>query len=766
MSQISDNSVYGRDRVKAILRAVNKNIPTIEVHTNGNTTYLNSLDSDGSVSLQQQISNRPYTGGQLKEIANNAVNRADLSGINTAQTNENGFRDVSNTNTTNYVSQNQNENVGQNNEQIRNNNSNIPRIYEQQINNYKQKSAQLNNINGDVVEINTNIFEDISKKKQSSFLNEYLRYEVKGNDYFVDGEKIIANSTTTGKLKNGHTNFDKRIEVNLRNELKANIIGNLDNIVKHSKLYQADKPDTKNHTFADTFDRRRTLVKYNNYNYEVMFEIGKKNNINTLYGIESIKRTNKNRLSLPKLTSKKGLQNTNKIVDGSHKSNTSIPQQSKNVKTNTNVNSYYMQNNENNTQNIQKELHNRIQNAILSRNSRKNTFLGTVSDKVASKIKSLFGIDVAGRKHMLSDNDIRHMIKEHGNPEIEKTKGQIAITTKDIEKIPDIINNYDNIIKGNDNKQGQTIRYIKNYTDNRTYVVEVIPNANDKTLYIKTMWKKPITLTNSQKTPSSTSKTRGNSSSSTSSKSIPQNSQNVKDNGIRAEKTSNTTEYDNQGNKLTKAQRDFFKDSKVRDENGNLLVMYHGTEANVGLAGDYWFAIFDIDRAGSHGNMLGDGFYFTSNKQHAEQYAHTKGHIYETYLDIKRPLELQHFSTGDLVYTIRNINPYIEADIYKRDGSIDGYKVRKYLKDNGYDGIHSGNTYVVFDSNQIKNITNSSPTSNPDIRYEKTSNTTSKPYDARIEEKKGFVEHINKDNYLKQLMEVDNYQGETYAQGE
>ena len=110
-----------------------------------------------------------------------------------------------------------------------------------------------------------------------------------------------------------------------------------------------------------------------------MFEIGKRNNINTLYGIESIKRTNKNRLSLPKLTSKKGLQNTNKIVDGSHKSNTSISQNNQSVKNNTNINNKSMQNKKNNTSrseknsknsnnstynekdNIKKELHNRIQ---------------------------------------------------------------------------------------------------------------------------------------------------------------------------------------------------------------------------------------------------------------------------------------------------------------------------------------------------------------------------------------------------------------------
>lgn len=202
--------------------------------------------------------------------------------------------------------------------------------------------------------------------------------------------------------------------------------------------------------------------------------------------------------------------------------------------------------------------------------------------------------------------------------------------------------------------------------------------------------------------------------------------QNTKNN-TRAEKISIVNEYDSHGNKLTKTQQEFFKDSKVRDENGNLLVMYHGTEANVGIPEEFWFTIFDIDKSGNHGNMLGDGFYFTSNREHAQKYSHSKGNIYETYLNITKPFELEHFSTGDLAYSIRKINPFIEADIYKRDGTIDGYKVRKYLLDNGYDGIHSGDTFVAFNSNQIKNITNQKPTPNPDIRYEKiTKNSNNK----------------------------------------
>ena len=37
---------------------------------------------------------------------------------------------------------------------------------------------------------------------------------------------------------------------------------------------------------------------------------------------------------------------------------------------------------------------------------------------------------------------------------------------------------------------------------------------------------------------------------------------------------------DNQGRTLSKEQQEYFKDSKVRDENGNLLEVYHGSNAD------------------------------------------------------------------------------------------------------------------------------------------------------------------------------------------
>lgn len=43
----------------------------------------------------------------------------------------------------------------------------------------------------------------------------------------------------------------------------------------------------------------------------------------------------------------------------------------------------------------------------------------------------------------------------------------------------------------------------------------------------------------------------------------------------------NLEEYDNEGNKLTQEQINFFRNSKIRAKNGSLMVCYHGTSANL-----------------------------------------------------------------------------------------------------------------------------------------------------------------------------------------
>lgn len=380
----------------------------------------------------------------------------------------------------------------------------------------------------------TELFKDVTSKNAKGFRNDVINEAM---NRFRDKQVTIKDTRTTAEINK--SGIEKTFSGSVT-ESKIQTADNLDNIIEEGIFsYSTQNPNSKDgiiyhHFFAPVeYKGNNGLIRV------VIKEYTQNKTANDKFYYHQLEYINNKKIeglgTLPRQAEVRNFKPAPSV-------NISIPQNNQSVKNNTNVNNKSMQNNENNTlEDIKKELHNRIQNAILSKNSRRNTFLGTVSDKVANKIKSLFDIDVSGRKHMITDYDIRHIIKQHGNPEIEKTKGQLAITTKDIEKIPDIIEKYDNIETGSINTNNingevsNSIRYIKQYNDNISYVVEIVPSTGG-TLQIKTMWKKPININkknpiglshDKNNVPPYTSETKSNSGST---KSIAQNESNVKDN--------------------------------------------------------------------------------------------------------------------------------------------------------------------------------------------------------------------------------------------
>ena len=105
------------------------------------------------------------------------------------------------------------------------------------------------------------------------------------------------------------------------------------------------------------------------------------------------------------------------------------------------------------------------------------------------------------------------------------------------------------------------------------------------------------------------------------------NTSKVEQKGTQYSISENTT--DNQGRKLSKQQQEYFKDSKVRDENGNLQVMYHGSPND--------FNIFDRNRAKGSG-LYGRGLYFAYDKGTSDLYE-KGGKTYEVYINSVNPLE-------------------------------------------------------------------------------------------------------------------------------
>ena len=186
------------------------------------------------------------------------------------------------------------------------------------------------------------------------------------------------------------------------------------------------------------------------------------------------------------------------------------------------------------------------------------------------------------------------------------------------------------------------------------------------------------------------------------------------------------SDRDSAGNQLTEDQAEFFKDSKVRDIKGRLQVVYHGTtsEFNTFKRGDI-------------------GYHFGSYAQARNRLSYQGGkkRYIKAYLDIKNPLVVEHdsgswhgnYAAGMLLtWGDFNSNPNaVErlqeiARIY--DTRKSDVELKNFLKSLGYDGIQYLNThesdfgkesysYIAFDSNQVKEVTNLKPTSNPDIRY-------------------------------------------------
>ena len=200
--------------------------------------------------------------------------------------------------------------------------------------------------------------------------------------------------------------------------------------------------------------------------------------------------------------------------------------------------------------------------------------------------------------------------------------------------------------------------------------------------------------------------------------------------------------------KLSPEQETFFKDSKIRDENGNLKTLYHGTSTD--------FNQFDPDKIQQ--DNLGKGFYFTDNKDIADSYASRRTRerggdrkVVEAFLNVKKPFDLNYqprevaldylthyfLSQGKTnEMALRNAEDLLNSSLASGDIVDNNYDIvfdtsepefQTWARNNGYDGLivpgrdkasgASGDAVVAFKPEQIKYTDNLSPTDNPDMRY-------------------------------------------------
>ena len=178
--------------------------------------------------------------------------------------------------------------------------------------------------------------------------------------------------------------------------------------------------------------------------------------------------------------------------------------------------------------------------------------------------------------------------------------------------------------------------------------------------------------------------------------------------------------------KLSPEQEAFFKDSKIRDENGNLKTVYHGTNSEFDqfspLAGS----------SSSTRNRWGEGNYLAYDKDMANGYG---VNLKEMYANITSPItnnqKTVSFEQYDALH--RRINDGEPAyredyDMYDNDMDLlwditDNGQWKKYAQDikdtTGKDGVIMDDMAITFSPNQTKYTDNLNPTDNPDMRYKR-----------------------------------------------
>ena len=242
---------------------------------------------------------------------------------------------------------------------------------------------------------------------------------------------------------------------------------------------------------------------------------------------------------------------------------------------------------------------------------------------------------------------------------------------------------------------------------------------------------------------------------------------------------------DSAGRQLSEQQREYFKDSKVRDAEGRLMPLYHQTDAE--------FTVFDTRHkgAGTGDNETPFGVFL---KKSSRDIGVKGNRQMELYANIKNPLQVR--DRSELVFRLAKMSPEYEALKAKSDVvdkeygrkfekakkdfvdfiaewrrqnpnasrsalyEVDGFNrvfdaedniveewgkvkdelalqaketITAALRNNGYDGViisedsgsfgRTTDAYIALDANQVKRTDNLNPTGDPDIRYQLKSAT-------------------------------------------
>ncbi len=172
-------------------------------------------------------------------------------------------------------------------------------------------------------------------------------------------------------------------------------------------------------------------------------------------------------------------------------------------------------------------------------------YLGMLTDAQRKTVGDILGYPVSERNVIVTNDDVRHILREHGSPEAELRKGNLPLERWAIDALPEVVTQPDSITPGevqvggkNDGKRGVLLS--KSMPDGKVVTVQ-FDNKGRGTMEITTMYVKENsgdftqTLNVEKASPQLTAEPESGPVSPAIGNSIPSNGENVKRDARRAE---------------------------------------------------------------------------------------------------------------------------------------------------------------------------------------------------------------------------------------
>ena len=129
-----------------------------------------------------------------------------------------------------------------------------------------------------------------------------------------------------------------------------------------------------------------------------------------------------------------------------------------------------------------------VDEAINSKSSNKTIYFGKINDSLAQEIYNSTGIDVKGYNLSLKANNIKKILKDHGDVKTEELRGQVAVTKDDFRYIDDIVLENDTFFSSGTTPAGKPSITFEKVINEKYMLVEYVSDKHH-TLEVQTMWK-------------------------------------------------------------------------------------------------------------------------------------------------------------------------------------------------------------------------------------------------------------------------------------